>query len=60
MAGFNGLLDATFNPPRNWILNEALSYDCDILSEKDIEMLRYCSVSVGDNTTICCVLYRLV
>ena len=52
MAGFNGLLDATFNPPRNWTLNEALSYDCDILSEKDIEMLRYCNVSVGDNGVI--------
>ena len=52
MAGFSGLLDATFNPPRNWELNEALSYDCDILSEKDVEMLRYCNVSVGDNGII--------
>ena len=52
MAHFNGLLDATFNPPRNWTLNEVLSYDCDILSEKDIEMLRYCNISVGDNGVI--------
>ena len=33
MAGFNGLLDATFLPPRNWTLNEKLTYDCDTLSE---------------------------
>jgi len=52
MAGFNGLLDATFNPPRNWTLNENLIYDCDTLSENDIKMLRHCKVPVGDDGSI--------
>jgi len=52
MAGFSGLLDATFLPPRNWTLNEHLTYDCDTLTEKDVKMLRECNVSVGDNGCI--------
>ena len=40
MSGFNGLLDATFNPPRNWTLNESLVYNCDFLLEKEMNMLK--------------------
>ena len=52
MAGFNGLLDATFLPPRNWTLDKDLIYDCDTLSEKDIKMLRECNVRVSDDGKI--------
>lgn len=52
MAGFSGLLDATFLPPRNWTLNEHLTYDCDTLTEKDVKMLRDCTVSITDTGKI--------
>ena len=52
MAGFNGLLDATFLPPRNWTLNAALVYDCDTLSETEIKLLRECNVSITDTGKI--------
>ena len=52
MAGFNGLLDATFLPPRNWTLNEKLTYDCDTLSESDIKLLKHCKIDVSDTGVI--------
>lgn len=43
---FNGKIDAVYNPPRNWVLNKSLSFDCDQLTEEDIEMLKTCGVKV--------------
>ena len=40
MGKFNKNLDATFNPPRKWVLNSALSYDCDDLTEQEIDTLK--------------------
>ena len=52
MAGFSGLLDATFLPPRNWTLKKHLTYACDTLTEKDVKMLRDCTVSITDTGKI--------
>ena len=46
MGQFNKLLDATFHPPRKWVLNSSLSYDCDELTEEDIEILKSVGVKV--------------
>ena len=37
MGQFNKLLDATYHPPRKWVLNSSLSYDCDELTEEEID-----------------------
>ena len=37
MGRFNRLLDATYTPPSKWVLNTALSYDTDILTEEEIK-----------------------
>ena len=47
MGQFNKLLDATYHPPRKWVLNTSLSYDCDELTEEEIEVLK----SVGGKVT---------
>jgi hypothetical protein len=40
MSKFNGLLDAKFHPPRTWVLDTALTYDDDYLSEEEISVLK--------------------
>ena len=47
MSRFNGLLDAIFLPPRNWVLNNKLTFIAD-LSEGDVAKLAECGVSVKD------------
>ena len=46
MGQFNKLLDATYHPPRKWVLNTSLSYDCDELTEEEIEVLKSVGVKV--------------
>ena len=46
MGQFNKLLDATYHPPRKWDLNSSLSYDCDKLTEEDVETLKSVGVKV--------------
>ena len=46
MGQFNKLLDATYHPPRKWVLNSSLSYDCDELTEEDIEILKSVGIKV--------------
>ena len=48
MKRFNGLLDAIFLPPRNWVLNNALKFVAD-LNEVEISKLARCGVVVKDN-----------
>lgn len=48
MSRFNGLLDAIFLPPRNWVLNNALKFIAD-LNEVEISKLARCGVAVKDN-----------
>lgn len=48
MSRFNRLLDATFTPPRRWVLNTALSFDGDWLNEEEIAQLK--SIGVRINT----------
>jgi len=36
MSKFNGLLDAKFHPPRTWVLDTALKYDDDYLTEQQV------------------------
>ena len=52
MAGFNGFLDATFLPPRNWTLDADLVYQCDTISQDEINLLRECKVRVTDDGKI--------
>ena len=51
MSRWNGLLDAIFLPPRNWVLNEALKFTAD-LSEVEISRLARCEVKVKDTGEI--------
>jgi hypothetical protein len=46
MGKFNKNLDATFNPPRKWVLNSALSYDCDDLTEQEIDTLKAVGIPI--------------
>jgi len=46
MGKFNKNLDATFHPPRKWVLNSALSYDCDDLTEEDIGCLKAVGITI--------------
>ena len=46
MGKFNKLLDATYNPPRKWVLNSSLSYDCDLLTEVEISVLKSVGVKI--------------
>ena len=46
MSGFTGLLDAIFNPPKNWELNEPLIYNCDFLLKKEMSMLKDCNIDI--------------
>ncbi len=48
MKRFNGLLDAIFLPPRNWVLNNALKFTAD-LNEVEISKLARCDVKVNDD-----------
>lgn len=52
MAHFNGFLDATFLPPRNWTLDKELTFKSDAIKDNEVEKLRHCKVSVGDDGTI--------
>ena len=46
MGKFNKLLDATYHPPRKWVLNSSLSYDCDLLTEVEISVLKSVGVKI--------------
>ena len=52
MAHFSGFLDATFLPPRNWTLDKDLSFKSDAIKDNEVEKLRHCKVSIGDDGTI--------
>jgi hypothetical protein len=47
MGTFNKLLDGTFQAPRTWTLNSTLSFDCDLVNEKEIAALRAVGVKVS-------------
>ena len=40
MSKFNGLLDAKFHPPRQWVLNTKLVYEDDGLTDQEMEDLK--------------------
>ena len=50
MSKFNGLLDAKFNPPRNWTLDVPLKFQSDILDKDMIDMLKLCGIQVTKTT----------
>jgi hypothetical protein len=45
---FNGLLDAIFLPPRNWVLNKELKFKSKDLNNEEIAKLMICGVDVKD------------
>jgi len=52
MAKFNRLLDADFQPPRTWILDLSLSYDCDVLNETEAAALKAVGAKINKNNKI--------
>ena len=40
MSKFNGLLDAKFHPPRQWVLDTKLVYEDDNLTDQEMEDLK--------------------
>jgi hypothetical protein len=52
MAGFNGLLQAEFHPPRYWKLTKELSFNSPELSIDEIQLLQKIGVSCSGDGTI--------
>lgn len=52
MAKFNRLLDADFQPPRTWILDLSLAYDCDVLNETEAAYLKAVGAKINKNNKI--------
>ena len=52
MGKFHNLLDAKFNPPRNWTLDTPLKFDSDTLSDEGRELLKYCGVRVTNKNVV--------
>ena len=52
MGKFHNLLDAKFNPPRNWTLDTPLKFDSDTLSDEGRDLLKYCGVSVTNKNVV--------
>ena len=46
MSRYNGLLDAIFLPPRNWVLNEKLTFKAEI-TEEEKRKLSLCGVGIS-------------
>ena len=47
---FNGLVNAVFLPPRNWVLNQPLTFTCKELTDEWIKMLKDCGVDINGTT----------
>ena len=52
MGKFHNLLDAKFNPPRNWTLDTPLKFDSDTLSDEGRDLLKHCGVQVTKKNVI--------
>ena len=52
MGKFHNLLDAKFNPPRNWTLDTPLKFDSDTLSDEGRRMLKECGIQVTKKNVI--------
>ena len=52
MGKFHNLLDAKFNPPRNWTLDTPLQFDSDTLSDEGRDLLKYCGVRVTNKNVV--------
>ena len=52
MGKFHNLLDAKFNPPRNWTLDTPLKFDSDTLSDEGRDLHKYCGVRVTNKNVV--------
>ena len=52
MGKFHNLLDAKFNPPRNWTLDTPLKFDSATLSDEGRDLLKYCGVRVTNKNVV--------
>ena len=52
MGKFHNLLDAKFNPPRNWTLDTPLKFDSDTLSDEGRDLLKYCGLRVTNKNVV--------
>ena len=52
MGKFHNLLDAKFNPPRNWTLDTPLKFDSNTLSDEGRNLLKYCGVRVTNKNVV--------
>ena len=52
MGKFHNILDAKFNPPRNWTLDTPLKFDSATLSDEGRDLLKYCGVRVTNKNVV--------
>jgi len=45
---FNGLVEAIFLPPRNWVLQSKLTFTCGHLNNEHVKLLSKCGVEISD------------
>ena len=54
MGKFNGKISAEFTPPKTWVLNRALSFQTDELTESEIECLKEVGANINEAGKVTC------
>ena len=54
MGKFNGKISAEFTPPKTWVLNRALSFQTDELTESEIECLKEVGANINESGRVTC------
>ena len=54
MGKFNGKISAEFTPPKTWVLNRALSFQTDELTESEIECLKEVGANINESGKVTC------
>ena len=54
MGKFNGKINAEFTPPKTWVLDKALSFTPDNMTEIDINLLKEVGVNINAEGKITC------
>ena len=54
MGKFNGKISPEFTPPKPWVLNRALSFQTDELTESEIECLKEVGANINESGKVTC------
>ena len=54
MGKFNGKISAEFTPPKTWVLNRALSFQTDELTESEIACLKEVGANINEAGKVTC------